>query len=146
MEKLLWSIALPGFGQFLNRQYIKGIVLLIMEFIVNVKSHLNQIIILSFLGDIETAIANTDYQWLMFYPCLYMFGIWDAYKYGGGKSAWIAIPFVLAAYLATVGVIYSSVFQIKGVYPGPVWLPMLFCMIGLGIGYTIVKIINGHRS
>jgi hypothetical protein len=143
IDKLLWSVAIPGFGQFLNRHYIKGIVLLALEFIVNVKSHLNLIIMASFLGDNRQAIAVADYQWLMFYPCLYMFGMWDAYRYGGKpKSSWTSIPFVLAAYFATVGVIYSSVFQINGVVLGPVWLPMLFCFIGLGTGFALLKIIK----
>ena len=30
-EKLLWSIALPGFGQMLNGKYVKGILLIILE-------------------------------------------------------------------------------------------------------------------
>jgi TM2 domain-containing membrane protein YozV len=35
-ETLLWSIALPGFGQFLNGKYVKGLTLLFLEFLVNV--------------------------------------------------------------------------------------------------------------
>ena len=72
-EALMWSIALPGFGQYLNGKYFKGTVLLILEFVVNVQAKFNEIIILSFHGDIENAIVQTNYQWLMFYPCLYFF-------------------------------------------------------------------------
>lgn len=36
-ERLLWSIALPGFGQFLNKKYLKGIVFVFLEFLVNVQ-------------------------------------------------------------------------------------------------------------
>ncbi|MFP3415777.1 hypothetical protein SB773_30515, partial [Bacillus sp. SIMBA_074] len=74
IEKMLWSIALPGFGQLLNGKFVKGLILLTLEFIINLKSHLNQIIIASFQGDIPIAIRLTDFQWLMFYPCVYMFG------------------------------------------------------------------------
>lgn len=87
MERLLWSTALPGFGQLLNRKYIKGILLIFLEFLVNVQANFNVVIILIFQGDIEKVIVQTDYQWIMFYPYLYFFAMWDAYKdAGGGKK------------------------------------------------------------
>lgn len=40
-----------------------------------------------FKGEIEKAIDYTDYQLIMFYPCLYFFSIWDTYKdASGGKE------------------------------------------------------------
>ena len=51
-EKLLWSIALPGFGQYLNGKYFKGTVLLILEFLINIQSNFNQVILISFHGEI----------------------------------------------------------------------------------------------
>lgn len=45
-EKLLWSIAFPGFGQLLNGKYVKGIIFISLEFIINVQSKFNQIIYL----------------------------------------------------------------------------------------------------
>lgn len=138
IETLLWSIAFPGFGQFLNRKYVKGIVLIVLEFVINLGANLNQIILLSFLGEIEEAIRQVNFQWLMFYPCVYMFGMWDAYKdAGGGTSSYAFLPFVSAAYFATVGVMYSSRFRIMGVFVGPVWLPMLLCFMGIGIGISV---------
>src|SRR5699024_11039626 len=93
MEKLLWSIALPGFGQLLNGKYIKGIVFIFLEFLVNVQGNLNKVIFLSFHGEIEQAIQQADYQWIMFYPCLYFFAIWDAFKdAGGGKKPYSFLP------------------------------------------------------
>jgi hypothetical protein len=137
IEKLLWSIALPGFGQFLNKQYVKGITLILLEFIVNWMSDLNQIIMDSFKGNIQQAIGETDYHWLMFYPCLYMFSIWDAYHEAGQTTPFAYIPFVLAAFLSTVGIIYSDQMKPFGILFGPVWLPMLFAFIGIGIGIVI---------
>ena len=49
-EKLLWSIALPGFGQILNQKYIKGIMFIFLEFLVNIQSNFIKAIISSFLG------------------------------------------------------------------------------------------------
>ncbi|NHN30535.1 hypothetical protein [Paenibacillus agricola] len=145
IEVLLWSIALPGFGQLLNGRVFKGLILISLEFLVNVQSNLNQVIISSFHGEIQQAVIETDYQWLMFYPCVYMFGMWDAYKEAGsGLLPYSYLPFVLAAFLATVGLIYSDK-KLWGWYFGPVWLPMLLCFIGVGIGLYMKKKLNQHK-
>jgi hypothetical protein len=134
-EVLLWSIALPGFGQILNGKFLKGLLLIGLEFLINVQSHLNDVIILSFNGDIEKAIYRTNYQWLMFYPCIYMFGIWDAYKdAGGGELPYSTLPFVLGAYLGTIGVIYSPTLKILGILFGGVWLGIMGLAAGVCLG------------
>lgn len=140
IEKLLWSIAFPGFGQFLNGKVIKGIIFVILEFWVNVKANFNVVIISSFQGDIQKAILQADYQWLMFYPCLYFYAMWDAFKdAGGGKERYSFLPFVFSAYFVTVGCIYSSNFPLFGVLLGPVWLPMLCVIPGLVVGIILKK-------
>jgi hypothetical protein len=142
-EKLMWSIALPGFGQYLNGKYFKGTVFLILEFLINVQGNFNQVIILSFHGEIGDAIKHTDYQWLMFYPCLYFFAMWDAVKdAGGGKDSCSFLPYVFTAFFVTIGLIFSSNLTIFGVLFGPVWLPMLFVFPGIIVGFIIRKIIN----
>ncbi len=141
--KVLWSIALPGFGQLLNGRYIKGLLLIFLEFLINVRGHLNQVIKLSFQGDIQEAIRQADFQWLMFYPCIYLFAIWDAYRdAGGGRKPYAYIPLATATYSVTLGVIYSDTFKIFGITLGPIWLPMLFCLIGLGVGFLIRKAVK----
>ncbi|MGY0694609.1 hypothetical protein ACW2QC_17820 [Virgibacillus sp. FSP13] len=135
---LLWSIAFPGFGQLLNSKYVKGLVLIGLEFLVNVMGNFNTIIVLSFHGRIQEAIDQTNYQWLMFYPCLYFFAIWDAYKdVGGGKKPYSFMPFVFSAYFVTVGLILSPTVTLFGVLIGPMWLPILFLPIGIIIGFII---------
>jgi hypothetical protein len=116
---------------------------LILEFLINVQPNFNQIILMSFLGEIANAIKHADYQWLMFYPCLYFFSMWDAVKdAGGGKAPYSFIPYVFAAFFVTVGLIFSSIFKIFGVLWGPVWLPMLFVFPGVIIGLIVGKILN----
>ncbi|WP_100407487.1 hypothetical protein [Bacillus solitudinis] len=137
-EKLLWSIALPGFAQLLNGKLVKGIVFIFLEFLINVQANLNLNIVHSFQGNMQSAIDLTNYQWLMFYPCLYLFAIWDAYRdEGGGSEPYSFLPFVFAAFLSTIGVIYSSTLRIFGVLWGPTFLPILFLLIGLVIGWII---------
>jgi hypothetical protein len=138
IEKVLWSIAIPGFGQLLNGKYVKGILLIFLEFLINSSANINQAIVLSFLGQTERAMQQTNYQWLMFYPCVYLYGIWDAYRDGQEKeSPLLFIPFAIAAYLETIGVIYSRTFRVKGVLLGPIFLPMICIFLGLGIGFIV---------
>lgn len=139
IEILLWSIALPGFAQILNGKLFKGLLFIGLEFLINVQANFNEVIILSFHGKIEQAISQTNYQWLMFYPCLYMFAMWDAYRdAGGGKEPFLFIPFVVSAYFGTIGLIYSPTFSIRGMLFGPLWLPIIFLLIGFSVG-TIIR-------
>ncbi|MBY7142515.1 hypothetical protein KFZ56_05365 [Virgibacillus sp. NKC19-3] len=145
LEALLWSIALPGFAQLLNQKYGKGFLLVGLEFLVNVMGNFNRVIVLSFNGKIPEAIEATNYLWLMFYPCLYFFAIWDAYKdAGGGEKPFAYLPLVFSAYFVTIGLIFSARFTIFGTLIGPMWLPILFLPIGLGVGaiirYMLLKI------
>lgn len=48
LEALLWSIALPGFGQLLNKKHIKGILFIVLEFLINMGANFNEGIRLSF--------------------------------------------------------------------------------------------------
>ncbi|WP_257346823.1 hypothetical protein [Pseudalkalibacillus decolorationis] len=142
-EKLFWSIALPGFGQILNGRIFKGILFIALEFLINIQSNFNEVILLSFHGEIDKAIQQTNYQWLMFYPCLYMFAVWDAYKdAGGGKKPFSFMPFVFSAYFVTVGLIYSPDLRIMGILLGPIWLPILSILPGVVIGLLLKKFIN----
>ncbi|HJV45836.1 MAG TPA: hypothetical protein VJ824_08930 [Bacillota bacterium] len=137
LEVVLWSIAFPGFGQFLNGQFLKGITFLILELLITTHSNLNTIIISSFHGDIKQAINQTNYQWLMFYPCVYLFAIWDAYRdAGGGKETYSFLPFVCSAYFGTVGVIYSSNLW------GPIWMSILLIVVGIIIGIVFRRVLK----
>jgi hypothetical protein len=138
IEIVLWSIALPGFGQLLNGKFLKGLLLISLEFLVNVQSRLNTIIILSFNMNIVEAIRQADFQWLMFYPCLYLFAIWDAYRdAGGGKSRYATLPLVFGAFAGTVGIIYSHSF---GKIFGPVWLGISGALLGFVCG-TLIRLL-----
>lgn len=139
-EVFLWSIALPGFGQLLNGKYLKAFLLVGLEFLINSQSHLNEIIISSFHGEIEKTINQANYEWLMFYPCVYIFGIWDAYKdAGGGTTPYAVIPFALGAYFATIGIIFSRDFL------GAVWLGIVGLLLGIFVGLLIRTTLR-HRN
>ncbi|QAS52870.1 hypothetical protein [Halobacillus litoralis] len=142
LEILLWSIAFPGFGQILNGHVLKGIAFIILEVIINLNSSFNMAIMFSFTGEINQAIEVTDYQWLMFYPCVYMFAVWDAYRFAEAQHPPYAyLPFAFSAYTVTVGLIFSPVFEIAGTQLGPVWLPILFLIPGIIIGLVIKRLL-----
>ncbi len=145
LEKLLWSIALPGFGQILNKKYLKGILLIFLEFLVNIQANFNEAIISSFHGNIDTSIEIINFQWLLFYPCLYFFSMWDAVKDANRNdeiSPLLFLPFVFAAYFVTVGLIYSTKVKLFGTLLGPIFLPMLFVIPGVLIGLGFKKLIT----
>lgn len=138
VEAIFWSIAFPGFGQFLNKKYAKGFLFIILEFLINVQAKLNLAIIPSFYGLGEVANATVNYQWIMFYPCIYIFSMYDAYRDAGGKSVpYAAVPFAIAAYSGTIGVIYSESVAISGHILGVIWSPILCIIIGYMIGMIV---------
>lgn len=146
-EILFWSIALPGYGQILNKKYLKGVLFILLEFTINIQANLNEVIISSFYGHIEYAIQQTNYNWLMFYPCIYLFAMWDAYRdAGGGAAPFSFLPFTFSAYVGTIGVIYSSTFKPFGLLLGPIFLSISFLFLGAFLGYilrtVIIKIYN----
>jgi hypothetical protein len=142
-EALLWSIALPGFGQLLVGQYFKGGLFVLLEFLINLYSNFNMAIMYSFLWEIDKAFEVINYQWLMFYPCLYMFAMWDSYRHAmPEEEKYTYLPFVFGAYFVTVGLMISSKVSIFNIQLGPVFLPMLiFLPLGLLIGYLIRKVV-----
>lgn len=77
----LWPAALPGLGQLYNRDYLVGLLLIALECVVNLKSRLNLVIFYTLNGQFAQSLAVTDLQWLLFYPCLYTFAIWQAHQF-----------------------------------------------------------------
>lgn len=147
MEKLLWSIALPGFGQLLNGKTIQGTLFILIEILINVQANLNQVLILSFYGQVEESIYLTNYEWLLFYPCFYFFVMWDAYREErGGQKPYSFIPFVFTAYFVTIGCIYSPTFRLFGLLLGPIWLPLLFVIPGLISGNLVRFLLLKYTS
>lgn len=138
LEAALWSVAIPGFGQLINKKYLKAFSLIALELLINMQSGLNTIIIYSFQGQTRETIYSTNYQWLMFYPCIYFFAIWDAYRDAGGNEIpLLYVPFILSAYTGTIGVIFSNTFTIKNIFLGPIWLMLCSSLIGFGLGFII---------
>lgn len=83
-----WSAAFPGFGHMFIGKYLHGFVLIIWELVVNGQANLNLGIALSFLGRFEEAKAQINQDWAMLYIAVYVYSIWDSYRFAVeiGKS------------------------------------------------------------
>lgn len=142
---MLWSVCIPGFGQLYNRDYVIGVLLFIIEIVVNVNSKLNLAIVYSFTAQTLLAAQVVDYQWLLFYPCVYAYSLWQAYnkaveinwlnKGAGpdGPPLHFNGAFIGSAFCGTLGVIYSPVI-------GPVFGGILGMSVGAAAGFFTEKL------
>ncbi len=70
-----------------------------------------------------------------------MFAIWDAYKEAEGEVSVLGyIPFVMTAYFAVVGLIFSSTLEVFGRILGPLYMTILFAIIGILMGLMVRRI------
>jgi hypothetical protein len=132
---LLWSLAIPGFGQIYNKDYLAGVLLVVLEFLINTRANLNLSILYSFRGQFWLACQSANLQWLLFYPCVYSFASWHAYtralqnnRNGSRVLADEQSPSFIGQFIGvaaggTLGIIYSY-------YIGPI----LCGLIGMGLG------------
>lgn len=77
---MLWSFALPGFGQLYNRDYFIGVILLIIEFSTNLFSHLNLSILHTFHAELKNAHDVVNFEHGLFYPSIWAYSMWQAYN------------------------------------------------------------------
>ncbi|MFZ5645511.1 MAG: hypothetical protein ACOY46_18260 [Bacillota bacterium] len=75
-----WSLFLPGFGQLYNRDLLIGFSMVILEFIINMEGKINLSIFYTFNGYFQKSHDIMDFQWALFYPCIYTFAAWQAYN------------------------------------------------------------------
>lgn len=75
---VFFSFILGGMGQIYNCQYVKGFILLFWVFIINYYSQFNHLLVKTLTGK-EIFLQQIDWQWLLFYPSIIVFCIWDSY-------------------------------------------------------------------
>ena len=130
----LWTIT--------KQKHIKGILFIVLEFLINMGANFNEGIRLSFWGNKAIPRGN-EHAVVNVLSMFIFFAIWDAVKEAeNGASRFTFIPFVSCAYFVTVGIMYSSVTTINGVFIGPIWLPMLSVVPGLVIGLIAKKLLE----
>lgn len=75
-----WSMAFPGGGHMMLCKYFTGAMLMLWEFVINVKSNINIAIMLSMTGQFSKAKDVLDPEWFFLYMGVYLFAMWDSYR------------------------------------------------------------------
>lgn len=76
----MWSVIFPGFGHLILSKYIRGMLLVAWELIINQRIKLNLAMVYSFTGRLEEAGQVLDVRILHLYIPVYLFAIWDSYR------------------------------------------------------------------
>lgn len=76
----LWSAVAPGLGHLYSDRKLKAFILTGWYLAVTLKANLVLSVFHLLRGDLEGSKQLVDYQWLLFWPSIYMFGIVDAYQ------------------------------------------------------------------
>ncbi|HYG58689.1 MAG TPA: hypothetical protein VD902_11585 [Symbiobacteriaceae bacterium] len=76
----VWSAFAPGLGHFYTDRKIKGFILLGWYLGVTLNSHLVMAVFHVLRGEYEVSRQLIDYQWFLYWPSIYLFGIVDAYQ------------------------------------------------------------------
>ncbi|MGG4166341.1 hypothetical protein ABEW00_02485 [Rossellomorea vietnamensis] len=116
------SFTMPGLGQIYNRDLLKGIVLLLLEHIVNRLSHINSAIMLSFNGEHLQALNQVNYEFALFYPGFYTLCVFDSVlnaQEDPNKDC--SLWFIFSGLAGCLGIIYGR------------FIPMPLFLVGLAM-------------
>jgi TM2 domain-containing membrane protein YozV len=75
----LWSFFMPGLGQLYIHRIVTAFVVIIWSVIFFYYSHMLEGVSLLFLGEVKMATSVLEPEWLLMFPSLYGFAIFDAY-------------------------------------------------------------------
>ncbi|KAA0561808.1 hypothetical protein F0342_18595 [Bacillus sp. CH30_1T] len=76
---VLWSLFIPGLGQLYVHRIVTAFFVIIWAVVFFYYSHGLEAISLLFLGEIQGATSVINPEWLLFFPSLYGFSIFDSY-------------------------------------------------------------------
>ena len=74
-----WSLAMPGLGQLYIHRIVTAFVIIAFSVATFYFSHALEAVSLLFLGEVEKATSVLKPQWLLMFPSIYGFVIYDAY-------------------------------------------------------------------
>jgi hypothetical protein len=75
-----WSAAFPGFGHLQLGMYVKGVMLITWEIIINLHTKINLAMVYSFTGQFDMAKQVLNKRLLLLYIAVYLYTIWDSYR------------------------------------------------------------------
>jgi TM2 domain-containing membrane protein YozV len=76
---IIWSLFIPGLGQLYIHRIVTAFFVIIWCVVFFYYSHALEAISLLFLGEIDKATSVLHPEWLLFFPSLYGFSVYDSY-------------------------------------------------------------------
>ncbi|MGM0845721.1 MAG: hypothetical protein ACQEUT_12145 [Bacillota bacterium] len=76
---VIWSLFVPGLGQLYIHRIITASFVVVWVIVFSYYSHALEAISLLFLGEVQKATLVLDAEWLLFFPSLYGFSVYDSY-------------------------------------------------------------------
>ncbi|WP_148931619.1 hypothetical protein [Paenibacillus methanolicus] len=128
-------MVMPGGGQIYNRQIIKGFAFFFWEHTLNYLGCINKAIYLDLNGHHSEALSMLDYQFALFYPAVYVLGVFDAFH-----DAKVENPnsnagsfFILGGILGTLSLVFLKYF------PYPLLVGGLCMIVPIMIGVILFR-------
>lgn len=103
------SIVMPGVGQLYNRQFLKSLMILLIELFTNRLAHINSALLICMNGNYTKSLEMLNYDYAMFYPSFYILSVFDAVlcaKANPNMNG--AIWFALSGLTGTIGIVYGK--------------------------------------
>jgi TM2 domain-containing membrane protein YozV len=75
----IWSLFIPGLGQLYIHRIVTAFFVIVWSVVFFYFSHALEAISLLFIGEVKQATAILNPEWLLFFPSLYGFSIFDSY-------------------------------------------------------------------
>lgn len=125
-------MVMPGGGQIYNKQILKGFVFFFWEHTLNYLAFINKAIYLDFNGHHSQALSVIDHQFALYYPGIYVLGVYDAFQDAGNEAPnkKAAIFFILGGLFGTGSIIFSNYLSIPLLFGGlSMIVPMLVGII-----------------
>lgn len=76
---VFWSIIFVGLGHLYCHRLITGFALIAWNLTIIFFTDLPQLILYTFTAQFDQLAGQVNYQWLLFYPSIYLFSIYDSY-------------------------------------------------------------------
>lgn len=76
---VIWSFFIPGLGQLYLHRIVTAFFVIVWTVVFFYYSHALEAISLLFIGEIKEATAVLNPEWLLFFPSLYSFSVYDSY-------------------------------------------------------------------
>ncbi|MEB1808887.1 MAG: hypothetical protein LPK26_16635 [Bacillaceae bacterium] len=134
-----WSAAMPGFGHVMLCKYLKGFILIIWEFAVNVNANINTAIVYTFTGRFDEAIQVVDTKWVLLYMPVYAYAIWDSRRATIDLNKFAVLADQSSNSIAEINSIAIAAIENNYLDKRKPWLAVFWSMVTPGLGHLYIN-------